>query len=613
MSQLRYLLILIFLLSTDLLFAQDVQETLNKAIQAYNSRDYRAAQAYLGDVIEKNPNHDEALYLLGRVNADQSKLTQALKYYNQAIAANPQKADYVNQRGWAYYYAGKYAEAVMDFEDALSIDNLLVSAYIGRGNTRYNSQLYKEAIADYYQALQLDPNNKTAQSSFNTVLNTLTLYHPNYTFVPADQKVVTLTSVAPEPAASTQAKPPAKTVVATTPLMPDKKPAETSQSTADTTPTTASTSQVTNRSKKDIGIVWISPDPNEYPNGYMSESEDISIKLKVLSDDNFNDENFVVYLNGKPYNQYGAKFQERSLRPGNKSSTYNSTIRLQDTPDHINTISVRVSNKTSGSGTSQELKVVYNPQKPQMHILAIGPKALDLQYNQKDAQDFAQLFQSQATEGEAALFTNVHVKTLTGADATSVEIRGMIEEYRYTHDIYPRDVVLLFISSHGFIDNNEFRLKGSDYDPLRKRTTSVSYQRDVVENLASLNCKKFVFLDACQSGGAKGDSYSINSAIRQIGQKLNDIITLTSSDQNQLSYEDAAWENGAFTEAIIRGMQHGFADTNGDRFITMRELINFVKTEVPQMVIEVKNELQTPTVPTKESNLFEIPFFQADY
>jgi len=78
------------------------------------------------------------------------------------------------------------------------------------------------------------------------------------------------------------------------------------------------------------------------------------------------------------------------------------------------------------------------------------------------------------------------------------------------------------------------------------------------------------------------------------------LATIVSSQADQLSYEDDAWKNGAFTEGIISALKHGKADKNKDNIITISELVSYLETSVPEMVSEVKNEIQKPKLVQNE-------------
>ena len=69
--------------------------------------------------------------------------------YNRAIA-------YMN-RGVAYHLKGDYDRAIIDFDQAISLDPKYASSYNGRGYAYTRKGEYDRAIADLDQAIRLNP------------------------------------------------------------------------------------------------------------------------------------------------------------------------------------------------------------------------------------------------------------------------------------------------------------------------------------------------------------------------------------------------------------------------------------------------------------------------
>ncbi len=67
------------------------------------------------------------------------------------------------------------------------------------------------------------------------------------------------------------------------------------------------------------------------------------------------------------------------------------------------------------------------------------------------------------------------------------------------------------------------------------------------------------------------------------------VIVFSSSTGKQFSLEDPDWNNGAFTKALIEGIQ-GQADYKNDWFISMAEL----ELYLGERVKELTNGRQTP-------------------
>jgi len=120
---------------------------------------------------------------------------------------------------------------------------------------------------------------------------------------------------------------------------------------------------------------------------------------------------------------------------------------------------------------------------------------------------------------------------------------------------------------------------------------------------------KAIFLsDACHSGGAfKTRSASIKSVIDDLSSIEDGAFSFASSTGAQKSIEDKSWENGAFTEALIKGI-NGNADLNKDNAISILELISFSTDEVRKLT----DNKQTPTHRTLEGNDFPLVLIKKD-
>ena len=194
-----------------------------------------------------------------------------------------------------------------------------------------------------------------------------------------------------------------------------------------------------------------------------------------------------------------------------------------------------------------------------------------------------------------------------------VEINSKIENYKASFrlgDIQEEDLFVLFISSHGFIYKDsvpsgdvwipyeDFMIQGSNFDDAAMKATSVSYQ-DIIVNLSQMQCKKLVLIDACFSGGINKEEkqqevQSINDKIKEAGKRQPGLVTITSSTGEQPSYEDAEWQNGSFTEAILEAFEKG--DYNRDGVVSLSELYKYINQRIPELVRTQKGQAQNPTI-----------------
>ncbi len=69
--------------------------------------------------------------------------------------------------------------------------------------------------------------------------------------------------------------------------------------------------------------------------------------------------------------------------------------------------------------------------------------------------------------------------------------------------------------------------------------------------------KRIAFIDTCHSGNILGTRRSVadtNAVINDLTASENGVVVFSSSSGKQFSLEDAKWQNGAFTKALVEGL-----------------------------------------------------------
>ncbi len=346
-------------------------------------------------------------------------------------------------------------------------------------------------------------------------------------------------------------------------------------------------------------VIWTNPNltvipPNEM---YTTKLQDLDIELRIISNEKINLSQIKIYQNRLALiPSKNTKIQDL----GDGSYALKDRITLSD-KFSVNEILVRV-DQGDVNTESQKFRVNYAPVRPNLYLLSIGTKT-NLRYSTKDARDFAMAYEKQRFKA-LNYFNSIMIDTLIGPQATTQKIRVAIESIQAKINVgtlSEDDIVFLFFSSHGFVDENkDFRIQGDDFDPLSKSSTSVSYNSEILGPLQKLSCKKIIFIDACQSGGAKASNQDVIQAIHTLKNAPKGLTILTSSGESEESHEDIKWRNGAFTETLIDGLENGKADINKNGIITINEITDYVKREVPRIVMEVKKVKQTPLLNRNE-------------
>lgn len=341
-----------------------------------------------------------------------------------------------------------------------------------------------------------------------------------------------------------------------------------------------------------LTAIWMHPNPDQFEGKTIVWPEPtLEVQVKALSSQVLDKQHFCLEINGQPCTS-GKKMDEVSLKGAARSRTFLQTINLQEGP---NTLRAVVTND-AGTQSTELLKVVYSPRKPNLHLISIGVPSVDLKYTHKDARDFA-LGMLGSPHRPNQAFGEVFLDTLNlENNTTKTNILKTLKrlQYRfYDRQIAAQDLVVVFISSHGInTAEGAFHIAASDYDGPFLAETSLNFEQEVLDYLKTVACRKLFLIDACHSGAGAGTGPNPQLSTDQIAQLSNysrGQHLILSCRANELSYEDDQWQNGAFTRAILNGFA-AFAkddpqvDANRDGALDLQELYQYLEKEVPRLL-----------------------------
>lgn len=245
--------------------------------------------------------------------------------------------------------------------------------------------------------------------------------------------------------------------------------------------------------------------------------------------------------------------------------------------------------KTVDGALRQSVEFVI---KPKLYILAIGvseyeDKGLKLGFASKDAKDFTDTMLKQ----KGGLYRDVVAKLLTDNKATRDEILDGLDWI--TKETTSKDVAMVFLAGHGVNDPGGiyyFLPVNANTEKLKR--TGIAFS-DIKNTVVSLAGKTILFVDTCHSGNVMGTRRGvadINMVVNELASAENGAVVFSSSTGRQYSIEDAAWKNGAFTKALVEGV-NGEADYKRTGKIT----INMLDLYISEKVKELTKGKQTPT------------------
>jgi hypothetical protein len=375
-----------------------------------------------------------------------------------------------------------------------------------------------------------------------------------------------------------------------------------------------------------IKIEWQTPEIELLKDNKGKTDKDVyPIKVKIMSRDSISNENIKIWLNGVE-GIPGVKMDNEPIIPGsnNRSGSYiyiyPSKVPLKR--DSENTIEVVVTVK--GREARSEKIYITCTQKPKLYIFSVGVPGHGLEFTSQDAAAIAESFKSQ--NGPNALFDDVDIRLLnTDALTTYKSIKKAVGSLIDVEKVQEQDLILVFISSHGFVypKGNSFIIEQSDYEN-GLATTGLEFRKDILEPLATVNCKKLYLIDACHSGGissgAKGDQ-SLATALRQWDNARSGDRFIVSSAENEFSYELKSKGHGAFTQAILEAFRNEWfmipgnpnaihADKNDDKVLTLSELYAFLSVRVPVLIKEEQKSNQNPVKIKIEREEDDLPIYK---
>jgi len=131
---------------------------------------YVQAVELLSKALEINPNHAGAYSNRGIALKELKRFDEALVNYDQAIANNPGYLDAYSNRGNLLQELKRFDEALANYDQALKINPGFIQALYNRGNTLKELKRFDEALASYNQALKINPDYAEAYYNRGTIL-----------------------------------------------------------------------------------------------------------------------------------------------------------------------------------------------------------------------------------------------------------------------------------------------------------------------------------------------------------------------------------------------------------------------------------------------------------
>ena len=142
--------------------SDQINQTLESGIQHYQSGDLEAAVDCFQRVLQWQPDHADALHLLGVVATQQKQYSIAIEQINHAIQLQPTEANFHNNLGIALQAQGTIDRAILSYQQALTLNPDHLEAHYNLGFAFQKQGKLNQAISSYQQTLSLNSDYPSA-------------------------------------------------------------------------------------------------------------------------------------------------------------------------------------------------------------------------------------------------------------------------------------------------------------------------------------------------------------------------------------------------------------------------------------------------------------------
>jgi len=235
-----------------------------------------------------------------------------------------------------------------------------------------------------------------------------------------------------------------------------------------------------------------------------------------------------------------------------------------------------------------------------LYLLIVGissyPQDYKLELPRKDAQDFALHMARQSGK----IYNSTVPKLLVDEQASR---QNILDGLQWLLDnVGEKDAGVVFFAGHGeklgsnyyFIpgDAGAFPARGevknnAEFDAWKMKNAQAAWVPgdEIAKTMHRLKGRAIFFVDTCHAGSltkqASRASSDMTGELNTVSEEKG-VIIFASSTSKELSQEDLTWGNGAFTKALIEGIQGG-ADKDKTGLILPSYLSAFVSKRVREL------------------------------
>jgi tetratricopeptide (TPR) repeat protein len=142
-----------------------LQSQFNEGVVLLRQEKYWDAERLFENVLEIQPNHFDALHLLGTISRETGRPTRAVELIQKAVDLNPKSSAAHANLAIAQLDIARLFDALASCDRAITLDASYAEAHRIRGNALLHLKLFQNALTSLDAAIALEPNLAKAYQS----------------------------------------------------------------------------------------------------------------------------------------------------------------------------------------------------------------------------------------------------------------------------------------------------------------------------------------------------------------------------------------------------------------------------------------------------------------
>ena len=147
-----------------------IQSKLEAGIALHVDGNFSQAQLVYEEILAQQPQHYDALHLLGVLAMQAGDLERAVDFFGKAIAIHPNNFGFYINQGNALKGLVRLDAALASFDKAIALNPEVPDIYVMRGEVLQELFQFDAAIASFDQAIAINPGFHAAQEARALVL-----------------------------------------------------------------------------------------------------------------------------------------------------------------------------------------------------------------------------------------------------------------------------------------------------------------------------------------------------------------------------------------------------------------------------------------------------------